>query len=211
MSNPAERLRAALVGRNTLVVFAALAVGAFLPALVPELAPVLYPLVLPSYLVTAVVYDGGLLEAVIYALEPLVPLDGRLLWELGQAVVLYLFTVVAALLGGVLSRRFGPERDDGDHVAGDGVRLRYLVAGGLLIIGVGLVAQGIISQPMMTSVTCEGSASAGGNATATATPECTRTTEPATGQRYYILGLGTGIGLLGGAVVAVDRWLADHQ
>lgn len=208
MSNRTAWLRAAFLGRSTLVVFAALAVGAFLPGAVPTLAPVLYPLVLPSYLVTAMVYDGGLLETVVYALEPVVPLGGSLLWDVGQAVVLYLFTVAAALLGGVLSQRFGPGREEDP---GAGIRLRYVVAGGLLVIGVGLVARGIVTQPMVTSVTCESSASAGGNGTATTTPECTRTTEPATGQRYYILGLGFGVGLLGGAVVAVDRWLAGRR
>lgn len=208
MSNRTARLRAALLGRSTLVVFAALAVGAFLPGVVPTLAPVLYPLVLPSYLVTMVVYDGGLLEAVIYALEPVVPLDGGLLWDLGQAVVLYLFTVVAALLGGVLSRRFGPDRE----TTRARVRIRYLVAGGLLVIGVGLVVQGVVSQPTVTSVTCEGNASASGaNGSATPTPDCTRTTESAPGQRFYVIGLGGAIGLLGGAVVATDRWLARRR
>lgn len=205
MSHRSEQLVAAVTGRSTLAVFGALTVGTFLPGVVPELAPVLYPLVLPSYLITSVVYDGGLLEGVVYALEGVVPLDGWILWNLGQAVVLYLFTVAAALLGGVLSRRFGPVRD-----ASDATSIRYLVAGSLLLIGVGLLARGIVTQPMVTSVTCEGGATAGSNATATATPECTETTEPATGQRLYVLGLGVATGLLGGAIVGVDRWLAGR-
>ncbi|AEN05645.1 hypothetical protein [Halolamina sp.] len=107
----------------------------------------------------------------------------------------------------MLERRVGPDREK----PGSATRIRYVVAGGLLLIGVGLVARGIVTQPMMTSVTCESSASAAGNATATATPTCTRTTEPATGQRLYIFGLGIATGLLGGAVVAVDRWLAVRR
>lgn len=207
MSDTQRHLVAALTGRSTLLVFAALAVGAFLPPVVPKLAPVLYPLVLPAYLITMVVYDGGLLEQVVYLLSGSLPVDGRLLWDVGQALTLYLFTVVAALIGGAVSRRFGPARDDQTA----GVPIRYVVAGGLLIVGIGLVARGVVTQPMMTSVTCEGSASAAGNATATATPECTRTTEPAPGQRLYIFGLGIASGLLGGAFVAVDRWLASRQ
>jgi len=207
MSETQARLLAAFTGRSTLVVFFALAVGGFLPGLVPSLAPVLYPLVLPAYLVSTVVYEGGLLESVIYVVEGSVAIDGSLLWDIGQAATFYLFAVAAALLGGVLERRLGPAREP----SAAGTRLRYVVAGGLLLIGVGLLARGIVTQPMMTSVTCEGSASAAGNVTATATLECTRTTEPATGQRLYILGLGTAIGLLGGAVVVVDRWLAGEQ
>jgi hypothetical protein len=76
MSERPHRLVAAFTGRSTLVVFAALAVGGFLPSLVPALAPVLYPLVLPAYLVSVVVYDGGFLESVVYAVEGSVPIGG---------------------------------------------------------------------------------------------------------------------------------------
>jgi hypothetical protein len=208
MSDRQRRLVTAFTGRSTLVAFAALAVGWFLPELVPELAPLLSPLFLPAYLITMVVYDGGLLEQVVYAAEGTLPVGGRLLYDVGQALTFYVFTVAAALVGGVVARRYGPERADDP---GDGAYLRYVVAGGLLLLGVGLVAQGIVTQPMMTSVSCEGSASAAGNATATATPDCTRTTEPATGAQRYIVGRGLATGMLGGVVVAVDRWFAGRQ
>ena len=207
MSERQDRFLAAFTGRNTLVVFAVLAGGWVLPQLLPKAAPLFLPLYLPAYLVSMVVYDGGMLESVVYAVQGSVPIDGHLLYEIGQVVTFYLFTGVAALVGGVLERRFGPERADRESQT----RIRYIVAGGLVLIGVGLLARGIVTQPMMTSVTCESSASAAGSTTATATPECTRTTEPATGQRLYIMGLGTAIGLLGGVVVAVDRWLAGNQ
>lgn len=207
MSDTRRHLVPALTGRSTLVVFAALAIGAFLPGLVPALAPVLYPLVLPTYLVTMVIYDGGLLEQVVSLLSGTTTVDSGVLWDVGQALTLYLFTVAAALVGGAVSRRFGPERDD----PAAGVPLRYVVAGGLLLVGLGLAARGIITQPMMTGVTCESSASAAGNATATAPPECARTTEPATGQRLYIVGLGVAVGSLGAGIVGVDRWLAARR
>jgi len=206
--NPSIRAVAAraLVGRGTLAVFLALVAGWYLPSVASEFAVLLFPLFLPAYLVTIVAYDGGMLEQVVYLLDGAVPVAPELLYEVGQVVTFYLFTAVAALVGSVVERRFGP-RDE--PVA---PRARYVVAGGLLLLGVGLFAQGVVSQPMVTSVACEGSASAGGEAgTATATPECTRTTEPATGQQLYILGLGAAIGLLGGAVVAVDRWLAVRK
>lgn len=193
----------ALVGRSTLAVFLALVAGWYLPSVASEFAVVLYPLFLPAYLVTIVAYDGGVLEQLVYALDGSVPLGGELLFEAGQVVSFYLFTAVAALVGGAVERRFGP-RDE------PGARIRYVVVGGCLLVGLGLVLGGLVTPPTMTSVTCEGSASAGGAATATPTPECTRTTGPATGQQFYILGLGTAIGLLGAAIVAVDRRLTPR-
>lgn len=92
--------------------------------------------------------------------------------------------------------------------------LRYTIAAGLLIVCLLLVAQGIVVQPMMTSVSCtdSGSASDGGSGTtSTATPDCTRTTEPATGARLYILGLGGATGLLGAGIIAADRRLAARS
>lgn len=196
----------ALLGRSTLAVFLALVAGWYLPGVASEFAVLLFPLFLPAYLVTMVAYDGGVLEQVVYALDGSVPISGELLFEAGQVVTFYLFSAVAALVGSVVEGRFGP-RDEGTGTP----RVRYVVAGGLLLLGLGLFVGGIVSQPTMTSVTCESSASAAGNGTATATPECTRTTEPATGQRLYILALGLATGLLGGAVVAVDRWVAVRR
>jgi hypothetical protein len=196
----------ALLGRSTLAVFLALVAGWYLPGVASEFAVLLFPLFLPAYLVTMVAYDGGVLEQVVYALDGSVPISGELLFEAGQVVTFYLFSAVAALVGSVVEGRFGPR----DEEAGT-PRVRYVVAGGLLLLGLGLFVGGIVSQPTMTSVTCESSASAAGNGTATATPECTRTTEPATGQRLYILALGLATGLLGGAVVAVDRWVAVRR
>ena len=196
----------ALLGRSTLAVFLALVAGWYLPGVASEFAVLLFPLFLPAYLVTIVAYDGGLLEQAVYALDGRVPVSGELLFEAGQVVTFYLFSAVAALVGSVVEGRFGPR--DEEIVT---PQVRYVVAGGLLLLGLGLFAGGVLSQPTVTSVTCESSASAAGNGTATATPECTRTTEPATGQRLYIFVLGLATGLLGSAVVAADRWLAVRR
>ena len=85
--------------------------------------------------------------------------------------------------------------------------LRYTVAAGCLLIGLLLVVQGLVVSPQATSVECTASSSA--NATGQPpTPDCVRTTEPATGQRLYILGLGAGITGLGVAVITFDRRFA---
>lgn len=85
--------------------------------------------------------------------------------------------------------------------------LRYTVAAGCLLIGLLLVVQGFAVSPQVTSVECTSSSSA--NATGPSpSPDCVRTTEPATGQRFYVLGLGVGIAGLGIAVVALDRRFA---
>jgi hypothetical protein len=82
--------------------------------------------------------------------------------------------------------------------------LRYTVAAGCLLVGFLLVVQGLAVSPQVTSIECTTSSSA--NTTGpTPTPDCVRTTEPATGQRLYILGLGVGVAGLGVAVVAFDR------
>jgi len=82
--------------------------------------------------------------------------------------------------------------------------LRYTVAAGCLLVGFLLVVQGLAVSPQVTSIECTSSSSA--NTTGpTPTPDCVRTTEPATGQRLYILGLGVGVAGLGVAVVAFDR------
>lgn len=82
--------------------------------------------------------------------------------------------------------------------------LRYTIAAGCLLVGLLLVVQGLVASPQITSVECTSSSSA--NTTVpTPAPDCVRTTEPATGQRLYILGLGAGIAGLGVAVIALDR------
>lgn len=82
--------------------------------------------------------------------------------------------------------------------------LRYTVAAGCLLVGLLLVVQGLAVSPQITSVECTSSSSA--NATGPSpTPDCVRTSEPATGQRLYILGFGIGIASLGVTVIALDR------
>lgn len=82
--------------------------------------------------------------------------------------------------------------------------LRYPVAAGCLLVGFLLAIQGIVVSPQVTSVECTSSSSA--NATGPSpTPDCVRTTEPATGQRLYIFGLGAGIAGLGVAVIGLNR------
>ena len=85
--------------------------------------------------------------------------------------------------------------------------LRYTVAAGCLLVGLLLLVQGLVVSPQATSVECTSSSSA--NVTGQSpTPDCVRTTEPATGQRLYILGLGSGITGLGVTVIAFDRRFA---
>ena len=82
--------------------------------------------------------------------------------------------------------------------------LRYTVAAGCLLVGLLLVVQALVASPQATSIECTSSSSP--NATGPSlTPDCVRTTGPATGQRLYILALGVGISGLGVAVVALDR------
>lgn len=82
--------------------------------------------------------------------------------------------------------------------------LRYALAGGLLLLGLLLAAQGLISTPQATVVECTGSSSADAT-TASPTPECTRTTEWAWRQQLYMVGLGLVIATLGVGVVYADR------
>lgn len=82
--------------------------------------------------------------------------------------------------------------------------LRYTVAGGCLLLGLLLVGQGFLVSPQVTSVECTSSSAA--NATEpTSTPDCVRTSEPATGQHLYIFALGTCIAGVGAVVIALDR------
>lgn len=85
--------------------------------------------------------------------------------------------------------------------------LRYTIAAGCLLVGLLLVVQGLVVSPQVTSVECTSSSSA--NATGPSPPpDCIRTTEPAPGQRFYILGLGASVAGLGGAIIALDLWFA---
>lgn len=83
--------------------------------------------------------------------------------------------------------------------------LRYTVAAGCLLVGLLLVGQGVVTTPQATTVECTASSSATAIGP-TPTPDCDRTTEPATGQRLYILGLGAVIASLGVSVIALDHW-----
>lgn len=85
--------------------------------------------------------------------------------------------------------------------------LRYTVAAGCLLVGFLLVVQGLAVSPQVTSIQCTSSSSA--NATGPSpTPDCVRTTEPATGQRLYILGLGVGVAGLGVTAIVLDHRFA---
>lgn len=74
--------------------------------------------------------------------------------------------------------------------------LRYTVAAGCLLLSLLLVVQGLTVSPQIRSVEYISSFSV--NATEPSPPlDCVQTSEPATGQRLYILGLGIGIAGLG--------------
>ena len=193
-------LASALLDRAALALFALLAAGWFLPAVFPPIAAT--PLIIPPYLVILVSGVFGL-EHVASAAAELLPVAGSLAFDAGLVVTFYLFAVVAAALGGALKRRLGPVTDDGSETRTLG-RFGYAVAAGLLVVGLLLAAQGAVAQPTVTSETCTGESTPGGDSTAT----CTSTTEPATGQQLYIVGLGAAIASLGAGIVGVDRWLA---
>lgn len=89
------------------------------------------------------------------------------------------------------------------------MKFRYALAGGMVLLGLVLLAQGVVSTPRVTSVECTGSSSADAE-TPSATPECTRTTERAWGQQLYIVGLGAAIAALGVGIVVTDRKLAER-
>lgn len=82
--------------------------------------------------------------------------------------------------------------------------LRYTVAAGCLLVGLLLVVQGLAVSPQVTSVECSSSSSADATGPSP-TPDCVRTTEPATGQRLYVLGLGASVAGLGIAVLTLDQ------
>lgn len=82
--------------------------------------------------------------------------------------------------------------------------LRYAVAGGLLLVGILLAGQGLLTTPTATVVECEGSSSADAT-TPSPTPDCTRYTERAWGQQLYVVGLGLGVVALGVGIVVADR------
>lgn len=109
-SNP---VRNAFTSRTTLALFAFLALSSAIPAVVDVYAsPVYWVLFTPSYLVTMVVYDGGLgLEALVYPVAEVVPVDGHLLWEAGRVASLYLFAVVVGLLAGTIRGRTRRQSD----------------------------------------------------------------------------------------------------
>ncbi|MEF8799539.1 MAG: hypothetical protein V5A56_00685 [Halolamina sp.] len=203
-------LAAVLTARATLALFTVLTAGWFLPGLLGPYAGAALPLYLPAYLVSMVTYDGVLgLEQAVYAVQNAVSGEWAGAWDAGLAVTFYLFSVVVARLSRPLERRFGPESEESGRQSTNRPSVRYTAAAGLLLVGLLLIAQGVVVQPTMTGVSCSGAASDG--AGATATPECTRTTEPATGAQLYMFGLGVATGLLGAGVVAADRRLAAQR
>lgn len=212
MARLPHAVASALTARTTLGLFGFLAAGWFLPAVYPPFGAT--PLFVPPYLVVMVTYDGLFgLEHVAYAVAEALPIAESIAFDAGIVVTFYLFAVLAAVLGGALERRFGPDR--GGRESGDDTRLagrfRYAVAAGLLVLGLLLASQGVAAQPTVTGETCTGESTpegAGNGSTATVT--CTTTTEPATGQQVYIVALGAGIASLGGGIVGVDRWLAGR-
>jgi len=209
MSTRNGSLPSVLIGRATLALFGVLTAGWFLPKLAGSFAYAALPLYLPAHLVSMVTYDGLLgLEQVVYALESSFSVRSAALWDAGLVVTYYLFAVLAAALSRPLEHRFGPGQSG---TSAGTPSVRYTVAAGLLLVGLLLVAQGVVAQPTMTSVACTDSSSAsesGAADTPTGTPECTTTTEKATGAQLYIVGLGTAVGLLGAGVVVADRRLA---
>lgn len=200
--DPLRTAASALLDRTTLVLFGFLTAAWFLPAVFPALAGT--PLIIPPYLVVMVGYDGLFgLEHVAYAVAAVLPIAESVAFDVGLAVTFYLFAVVASSLGSVLKRRLGPKTTDESDQRTLG-SFGYAVAAGLLVVGLLLTAQGAAAQPTVTSETCTGESTPEGKST----PTCTTTTEPATGQKLYIVGLGVGIASLGGGIVGVDRWLA---
>ena len=203
--NSLRTLASALVDRTALGLFGFLTAAWFLPAVYPPLAGT--PLIIPPYLVILVSGVFGL-EHVAGAAAELLPVAGSVAFDASLVVTFYLFAVVAVSLGGALKRRVGPvttDESDGRTLG----RVGYAVAAGLLVIGLLLTAQGVVAQPTVTSESCTGEASSdAADGASTATPTCTTTTEPATGQKRYIVGLGIGIASLGAGIVGVDRWLA---
>lgn len=81
---------------------------------------------------------------------------------------------------------------------------RYAVAGGLVVLGLLLGAQGALTTPTATVVECSGSSSAEATAS-TPTPDCTRYTERAWGQQGYVVALGLDVASLGVGIVLADR------
>lgn len=106
-------VRPALVSRTTLAVFAFLALTSRLPAVVDVYAsPVYLVLGLPSYLVSMVLYDSPFgLENLVYPVSGVLPVDGHLLWEIGEVATFYLFAVAAGLLAERLRARGRPPPD----------------------------------------------------------------------------------------------------
>lgn len=87
--------------------------------------------------------------------------------------------------------------------------LRYTVAAAALLLGLAMVATGLSVSPQVTVERCTQTGSASQNGSVqTTSPDCTVTTEPAPGQRRYLLGLGFAVFLFGVVVVLGDLLLA---
>jgi hypothetical protein len=108
--------RSALTARSTLLLFAFLALGWLLPNVVDPYSFGGLPLLVlvPSYLVTLFVYDSPWgLENVVYAIEPMVPGSGAVLWDVGLLVTFYLFAAVSTWVGRRLEAAVHSLRDGG--------------------------------------------------------------------------------------------------
>jgi hypothetical protein len=84
--------------------------------------------------------------------------------------------------------------------------LRYTLVGGMLLLGLLLAAQALLSTPMVTVEECTATGVAEAT-TPSSTPDCVRYTERAWGQQLYLFVLGLGIAGLGVGLVVVDRRL----
>jgi|GEM_PF-46734 len=98
-----------LTSTATLALFTFLSLAWFLPNIVDIYSvPGLALLFAPSYLVTMVFYDSIFgLEAIIYALEPVVG-KSQLLWDAGVLATYYLFSVGTVALARTLKRAARP-------------------------------------------------------------------------------------------------------
>jgi hypothetical protein len=103
----------ALVSRTTLALFGFLALTSRLPAVVDIYAsPVYWVLFTPQYLVSMLLYDGPFgLENLVYPVIGILPVDGHLLWEVGELATFYLFAVAVGLVAERVRRRTRPPPD----------------------------------------------------------------------------------------------------
>ena len=73
--------------------------------------PVIRWLFVVPYLVTVLLFDNGVAERLVYAVEPFLPVPGAVLWEAGNLLTYYLF----ALAVGAVVRLVGRVRRNGEN------------------------------------------------------------------------------------------------